>query len=307
MKRRDIFRAGIALGGAYALASRGVITAAISELRLTPPAKGKIPVAFLVSDGAVVIDFAGPWEVFQDVMVASRGSTDDERMPFELYTVSASDKPIRASSGMKIVPDYTLATAPQPKVIVIPAQGDHSPAVLDWVRKASEKADVTMSVCTGAFLLARTGLLDGKYATTHHDAYNNFERSFPKVTEKRGARFVEGAKLATAGGLTSGIDLALRVVERYFGRVVAERTAYDMEYQSTGWLDATGSSNSVYATRTIRPGYAEDPVCNMEVEKVDLLKADYKGKTYYFCSDKCKNQFVKSADEYLLPGKKKSM
>src|SRR5712692_7378976 len=112
MKRRDLFRAGIALGGAYALSGNSVITAASSELRLTPPAKGKIPVAFLISDGAVVIDFAGPWEVFQDVMVASRGSTDDERMPFELYTVSASDKPIRASSGMKIVPDYTLATAP---------------------------------------------------------------------------------------------------------------------------------------------------------------------------------------------------
>jgi putative intracellular protease/amidase/YHS domain-containing protein len=305
MKRRDLFRAGIALGGVYALTD-GAITLAASENRLTPPAKGKIPVAFLVSDGAVVIDFAGPWEVFQDVMVISRGSSDDERMPFELYTVSASDKPIHASGGMKIVPDYTFETAPPPKVIVIPAQGDHGPAALDWLRKASEKADVTMSVCTGAFLLARTGLLDGKSATTHHDAYNRFEKVFPKVALKRGARFVEEEKLATAGGLTSGIDLALRVVERYFGREAAERTAYNMEYQGTGWLDATGSANAIYAHKTIRPGYAEDPVCGMEVEKSEV-KVDYKGNTYYFCSDNCKNQFANAAEEYVAQTKKKAM
>src|SRR5215831_14582732 len=110
---------------------------------LVPPASGKIPVAFLLSEGAVVIDFAGPWAVFEAV----RGS------PFELYTVSAAKKAIRASSGMQITPDFDLASAPRPKVIVIPAQRDHSPAVLDWVRKMTATTDVTMSVCTGAFLL----------------------------------------------------------------------------------------------------------------------------------------------------------
>ncbi|PYL74876.1 MAG: hypothetical protein DMF26_09620 [Verrucomicrobia bacterium] len=126
---------------------------------LNPPDKGQIPVAFLISDGAVVIDFCGPWEVFQDVMIPGR-----EEMPFRLYTVAETKKPIRTSGGMQIVPDYTIQNAPPPKVIVIPAQSAPSPAVLEWIRKSSKNTDVTMSVCTGAFVLAKTGLLTGKSA-----------------------------------------------------------------------------------------------------------------------------------------------
>src|SRR5258708_16599720 len=147
MKRRDLFRAGLAAGSVFVYGSSGAQAAAGVENPLTPPAKGLIPVAFLISDGATMIDFAGPWEVFQDTTL------DDQRMPFQTFTVSATTKPIRASGGMKIVPDYTFANAPSPKVIVIPAQNNDSPAVLDWIRKVSGKADVTMSVCTGAFLL----------------------------------------------------------------------------------------------------------------------------------------------------------
>src|SRR5438067_4134406 len=206
---------------------------------IKPPEKDQIPVAFLISDGAVVIDFCGPWEVFQDVMVPSR-----QDMPFRLYTVAETGKPIRTSGGMQIVPDYTIANAPAPKVIVIPAQSEPSPAVLDWIRKSSKTTDVTMSVCTGAFVLAKTGLLDGKSATTYHGAFGRFAMTFPEVQLKRGARFVENGNLATAGGLSSGIDLALRVVERYFGREVARKTAYDMEYQGQGWMNP--DSNQTY-------------------------------------------------------------
>ncbi len=196
---------------------------------------------------------------------------------------------------------------PQPKVIVIPAQNNDSPAVLDWVRKASQTADVTMSVCTGAFLLAKTGLLDGKSATTHHNSYKIFERQFPKITLKRGARFVEEGKLASAGGLTSGMDLAMRVVERYFGREEAEKDAFYMEYQGAGWKDASGAANAAYATVKLRPGFEEDPVCGMEVKQGDL-KADYKGATYYFCMESCKQRFVKSPDGFLGPAQRhKSM
>ncbi len=136
---------------------------------LKPPEKGRIPVAFLISDGAVVIDFCGPWEVFQDVMLPGR-----EEMPFRLYTVAETTKPIRTSGGMQIIPDYTIQNAPPPKVIVIPAQSAPSPAVLEWIRKSSETTDVTMSVCTGAFVLAKTGLLNGKSATTYHGAFRSF-------------------------------------------------------------------------------------------------------------------------------------
>jgi transcriptional regulator GlxA family with amidase domain len=93
-----------------------------------------------------------------------------------------------------------------------------------------------MSVCTGAFQLGKAGLLSGKTATTHHDFLDRFEKTFPDVTVKRGLRFVEGEKISTAGGLSSGIDLALRVVDRYFGREVAQATATYMEYQSKGWI-----------------------------------------------------------------------
>jgi transcriptional regulator GlxA family with amidase domain len=204
--------------------------------RLTPPPKGKINVAVLISRGVTMIDYAGPWEVFQDVHVPSRGSEMEEQMPFELFTVSDTTDPIVGSAGLKIVPNYTFQTAPQPKVIVIPAQGGRSQAMFDWLRKASEGADVVMSVCTGAFILAKGGYLDGKQATTHHDFIDQLAKNFPNIDIKRGLRFVEGPKISTAGGLTSGIDLALRVVERYFGRDVAQATATYMEYQSKGWV-----------------------------------------------------------------------
>ena len=93
-----------------------------------------------------------------------------------------------------------------------------------------------MSVCTGAFQLGKAGLLSGKSATTHHDFLDQFAKAFPDVTVKRGVRFVEGEKVSTAGGLSSGIDLALRVVDRYFGREVARATATYMEYESKGWI-----------------------------------------------------------------------
>jgi len=194
--------------------------------RLEAPASGPIPVAVAISEGVTVIDFAGPWEVFQDV---------DAGGGFELFTVAESKGLVTGSAGLKLSPDHTFETAPQARVIVVPAQRG-SKALHAWLRKASEKTDVTMSVCTGAFQLARAGLLSGKKATTHHDFTSDLARQFPDVQVLTGLRFVENGGICTAGGLTSGIDLALRVVERYFGRPAAERTAVYMEYQSKGWI-----------------------------------------------------------------------
>lgn len=194
--------------------------------KLPVPAKGSIPVAVAISAGATLIDFAGPWEVFQDV---------DVDTPFELYTVSEKTDPITGSGGLKLVPDYTFETAPQPKVIVVGAQSG-SPALHQWLRKVDPQTDVTMSVCTGAFQLAKAGLLAGKAATTHHDFADRLAKAYPDIDVKRGVRFVEGDHISTAGGLSSGIDLALRVVDRYFGRQIAQATATYMEYQSKGWI-----------------------------------------------------------------------
>jgi transcriptional regulator GlxA family with amidase domain len=200
---------------------------------LVPPAGESIPVAFAISPGATLIDFAGPWEVFQDVVIDDPAA--GRRPAFRLFTVAETTDVITASAGMKIIPDYSYQTAPSPKVVVIPAQSG-SPALHAWLRTTIGSTDVMMSVCTGAFQLGRAGLLAGKEATTHHDFFDRFEKSFPDVKLKRGLRFVEGPKISTAGGLTSGIDLALRVVERYFGRERAEKTAFYMEYQSKGWI-----------------------------------------------------------------------
>jgi len=239
MRRREFLVAG-STTAALMMSTNFVATAPFSAEResefsdvnkLTPP-DGPIRVAFAISMGATMIDFAGPWEVFQDVMIRNGGNM---RHPFNLYTVSDKTEPIQASGGMKIIPDYTFETAPAPKVVVIPAQAG-STALHAWLRKIVDSTDVTMSVCTGAFQLGRAGLLSGKEATTHHDFFDQFARAFPDVKLKRGLRFVEGPKISTAGGLTSGIDLALRVVERYFGRATAEQTAFYMEYQSKGWV-----------------------------------------------------------------------
>src|SRR5437667_11070525 len=106
--------------------------------------------------------------------------------------------------------------------------------MLDWIRPSTKSTDVTMSVCTGAFVLAKTGLLKDKSATTFHAAFNTFAMEFPDIQLKRGARFVDNGNLATAGGISSGIDLALHVVERYYGREVAQTTADNMEYHGMG-------------------------------------------------------------------------
>jgi transcriptional regulator GlxA family with amidase domain len=209
--------------------------------KLVPPAKGSIPVAFVITESATMIDFAGPWEVFQDVMVESRGSSVEEQMPFRLYTVSDSKSPLRITGGMQVVPDYTFDEAPQPRIVVVGAQRGKSPKMLDWIRKMTAQSDVVMSVCTGAYRLAQAGVLKGKKATTHHDFYDDFQKQFPEVSLQRGLRFVQSDPVVfTAGGLSSGIDLALHIVELYFGRAAAEKTAKYMEYEGKGWLRDAG-------------------------------------------------------------------
>lgn len=240
MNRRQLI-AGATLGATLATSySASSLGAPVSNAGpLQAPAKGKIPVAVLLSENAQVIDFAGPWEVFQGCHVPGRGSTMDETMPFELFTVAPTAKEIRATGGMRIVPDYTFADAPAARVVVVPAQGGlraKRDEAKEWLVSASNEADVTMSVCTGAFILGHAGLLDGLAATTYFKRFDAFAERFPKVKLLRGVRFVENEKISTSAGLSAGIDLALRVIERYFGRDVAATTATDLEYEGKGWI-----------------------------------------------------------------------
>jgi transcriptional regulator GlxA family with amidase domain len=203
---------------------------------LDAPRGRPLRVAVVITEGATMIDFGGPWEVFQDVHVPERGESMEEQMPFALFTVGAAKKPVQISGGMTVVPDYTFADAPAPDIVVIGAQRG-APELGAWLKRMHAEKRLVMSVCTGAFHLAQAGLLDGKPATTHHDFIERMKTRHPQVKVVQGDRFVQSDPLLyCAGGLTSGIDLALHVVELYFGREAAQRTATYMEYQSTGWI-----------------------------------------------------------------------
>jgi transcriptional regulator GlxA family with amidase domain len=198
-----------------------------------PP--GKVRVAFVISEGFNLMDFAGPWEVFQDVMLPVAPGAD-MNMPFELYTVSTSRHAVRSAGGATVVPEFTLTDAPKPDIIVIGAQADESTGLIAWLR-AQHAANVTIaSVCTGARKLALAGLLDGRPATTHHDFVAEFEQRYPAVQWQPMRRYVRASEtLFTAGGLTSGIDLALHLVAMRYGDSVAAATADYMEYAGDGW------------------------------------------------------------------------
>ncbi|MBV8659385.1 MAG: DJ-1/PfpI family protein [Burkholderiales bacterium] len=207
--------------------------------KLTPPKNRPIKVAFVLNEGAVVIDFGGPWEVFSNVMLPGDFKNMQDSMPFDLYTVGTSTKPIHTSGthspGMQITPDYDFSNVPEPDLVVVPADKG-SPALTAWLKKINADHKIIMSVCTGAFNLAETGLLDGKVATTHHDALDEFAKHYPNIKVVRGARYVQSSPtLFTSGGLSAGIDLALHIVEEYYGRDVAQATADNLEYQGTGW------------------------------------------------------------------------
>jgi len=264
---------------------------------LKPPDHGSIPVAFVISKNTVIIDFTGPWEVFEVASYSAsvvNGTKDDA---FRLYTVAETTGPIRAS-GIKIVPDYTFDTAPAPKIIVIPQQEGATEKMLEWIRRSTKHTDVTMSICTGAYTLAKTGLLSGKSATTHHNAYREIALRYPDIHIVRGARWVEDGNLASSGGLTSGMDLALRTVDRYFGRAVTLKAIEQLEYQSQGWLDPT--VNQAYTKDPVpREGHVACPVCHMEVDPETAPKSVYKGKTYYFMSQGHKQLFDADPEKYV--------
>lgn len=199
--------------------------------RLAPPADGIIRTAFLVDRFHNVMDLAGAWEAL--------GSAGAEGRGFQCYTVSPVRETLRLG-GVQMLPDYTFQDAPQPHVVVMGAQGsregsDNNAAKSEWLRHVEPEAHVLMSVCTGAFVLARSGLIDGKLATTHHDYYDAFAEQFPQVQLVRGRRFVDNGKYISAGGLTSGIDSALHLIARYYGGEEAQRVAIYLEHYSDEW------------------------------------------------------------------------
>lgn len=205
--------------------------------RRPSPCDGPIRVAILVDEGAMVVDFANPWEGLLDAG-ASRPAC------FELRTVAVRRDPVTSCGGLRIVPDGTLDDAPQPNVIVMGDQqgarvaSGTTAARVEWIRRVAASADLVVAVGEGSFLLAQTGLLDGARATTHHRCQDAFEREFPRVRLVRDRSLVDEGKFVCDEGSGSGVDAALHVVAHYCGIEVARRTAAAMGHGGEGWLSA---------------------------------------------------------------------
>lgn len=192
------------------------------------PAKPMAPkrnVAIVVHDGVELLDFAGPGEVF----AAANGGR-----AFRVFTVGESAKPIKSQRFLTVTPEFTIANSPKPDIIVVPG-GDtdvllRNAAFMKWIKERAPEAEVMFSVCTGAFVFAEAGLLDGLEATTHHGSIAALKRhSKIKVREDR--RVVDNGKVVTAAGVSAGIDGALHLVARLIDQPTAERTAKYMEYR----------------------------------------------------------------------------
>lgn len=226
----------------FILAAVLILLPALGTAAPEPPTSGMVKVAFAISDHVNVMDVAGPWEVFADTSLKDAQGKDVS--PYELYTVSAGTGPLHSDGanhpGLTVTPDYSFADAPRPDIVVVPAQ-QGSPELEAWLKKIHAQNVTIMSVCTGAFKLAQAGLLDGKQATTHHWYFGNFAREFPDVKLMKDMRYVQADPVTfTAGGLTSGVDLALHLVAERFGRDTAQQTANFMEYLGTGWKTNRG-------------------------------------------------------------------
>jgi len=184
-------------------------------------------VAIFIYDKVEILDFAGPGEVFASTWV-------DNDHPFNVYTVAADDKPILSQGFVTITPQYTIQNCPKPDIIVLPGGGVlksvENEEVIRWVKECSESADVLLSVCTGARLLSKAGLLDNKEATTWYGAIESLREMTPKAIIHENTRFVDNGQVITTAGVSAGIDGALHVVRRMFGEDAALHVAKYMEY-----------------------------------------------------------------------------
>ena len=180
-----------------------------------------LSVGILLYPDVQIIDYTGPYEIFGWA-------------GYKVATVTEDGKPVLTNMNMKVVPDYSFKNAPQFDIVLIPG-GDHhkamhNKATLGWIKSQSTAAQTILSVCTGAYILAETGLLDNLSATTFYPVLRNFKKDYPKITTITNQRFVDSGKIITAAGLSSGIDAALHVVAKHQGIEKAKSIAMKVEY-----------------------------------------------------------------------------
>jgi len=181
-----------------------------------------------------VLDFCGPFEVFSVTRVDER-KRREERSPFNAFLVAEAKGPLVTAGGMKVIPDYVLADCPPLDILVVPggwgtrAEMDNA-RLLGWIAERAKQVETLAAVCTGALLLGKAGLLNGRRATTHWRSLDWMEELFPKTRVERRLHFVEDGTLFTSAGISAGIDMTLKIVARHFGDSVARATAKQMEY-----------------------------------------------------------------------------
>jgi transcriptional regulator GlxA family with amidase domain len=190
----------------------------------------KKTVAILLFENVEVLDFAGPFEVFS-VANELRGHID-----FNVVTASLTRGTVRAVNGLKVLADCTLEDCPAPDVLIVPGGAGtrallNQPTFLEWLRVKSRSAEIVASVCTGALVLAKVGLLDGLRVITHHQCLDELRLLAPDAIVDPSRRFHDNGKFCTAAGISAGIDLALHLVARLLGPEAADSTARYMEYE----------------------------------------------------------------------------
>lgn len=214
-------------------------------MKLIPLGGGEdtpVTVAILIFNGAEIIDFAGPWEVF--------GTAG-----FLVHTVAEKLEPHTMVFGQKVMPDYTFENSPKADVLLVPGGGYgkviQDRRLIQWIQDKSKDVRYVMSVCTGAFLLAKAGLLDGLSATTTYGMEEELAKSGANIKVVYPRRFVDAGKIITTAGLSSGIDGALHLVSKMVGKGEAQSAALGMEYR---WSDDTEYSRAAMADRYLPDG-----------------------------------------------------
>lgn len=187
--------------------------------------------AILLFDDAEVLDFCGPFEVFS----VAAGQTDPAA--FDVFTVAVKPGAVISRNGLSVNPNYTLADCPRPDVLLVPGgMGTrtqmNNERLIDWIRQTADSAELVLSVCTGALLLGKAGLLDGLEATTHHQGVDLLREIAPAARVHVDRRFVDNGRVITSAGIAAGIDMSLHVVARLLGSDVGRATAAHMEYPS---------------------------------------------------------------------------
>lgn len=196
-------------------------------------------VGIYVFDNVEVLDFAGPYEVFTCAARVAASLAPDRAAPFQVRTIGASLAPLRARAGLSVQPEADFSSAGQIDILIIPGGVVTAelarPEVVAWIAAMAPGCELVASVCTGAFLLAEAGLLDGQAATTHWEDLDELRAAYPQVRVSAGRRWIDNGRIVTSGGISAGLDMSLHLVERLAGRALAERTARQMEYD---WNEA---------------------------------------------------------------------